>query len=107
MIYATSDDYTQEELELASAKLDELAFGRINGIGFDNLTVFQREKIQQATLMQAKYYKEYGIDAGNIQSFSVLDTSITLTDGSASVPPGVSANAYMLLKQTGLLYRGI
>ena len=39
-------------------------FNRIRKIGLDNLTVFQKEKVQKATLLQAQYYSDYGIDNG-------------------------------------------
>lgn len=104
--YATSDTLDQELLELASSKIDELTFNRIQAIGFTNLTTFQQEKIEKATLLQAKYYEDYGTDAEALGGFSVSGLSMSFNGNkSSSTPSGVSPGAYMLLKQTGLMSR--
>lgn len=106
MAYATSDKLSTELLELASSKVDELTFNRIVAKGIDNLTEFQKEKIQKATLLQAQYYEDYGTDAEALSGFSVSGLSMSLA-GNSSVPSGVSPGAYMLLKQTGLMSRAV
>lgn len=103
MAYATSDKYNDELLELASSKIDDLTFNRINAIGFNNLTSFQKSKIESATLAQAEYYDTYGTDVEALASVSVLDTSMSF--GSTSSYPGTSSVAIMELKQTGLMQR--
>ena len=104
--YATSDTLDQELLELASSKIDELTFNRIQAKGFENLTSFQQDKIAKATLLQAKYYEDYGTDAEVLGSFSVSGLSMSFNgDKASSTPSGVSPSAYMLLKQTGLMSR--
>lgn len=104
MVYATSDVYDAEILELASSKVDELTFNRIVAIGFDNLTDFQKDKIQKATLKQAEYYDDYGIDAEALSGFSLAGVSMSLQTGSY---PGVSKMTISLLKQTGLMIRQV
>lgn len=104
MAYAESEVIDSELLELASEKVDDLTFNRIRGIGFDNLTTFQKEKIQKATLLQAQYYSDYGTESGGLSGFNVSGLSMSFSAG-ASVPDGVSQAAYMLLKQTGLMGR--
>jgi hypothetical protein len=104
MVYAASNVLSSELLELASSKIDELTFNRIVSIGFINLTPFQRAKVEAATLLQAKYYDDYGTDPNGINGFSVSGLSMSINSNS-SAPPGVSSGAYMLLKQTGLMNR--
>lgn len=104
MAYAVSDTFSSELLELASSKVDELTFNRIQAAGIANLTAFQQGKIIAATLLQAQYYDDYGTDPGTLGSFSVSGLSMSL-NGNSNVPSGVSPGAYMLLKQTGLMSR--
>jgi len=104
MTYATSDTLSQELLELASSKIDELTFNRIVTIDFTNLTAFQQDKIKRATLLQAQFYEDYGIDTESLSGFSVSGLSMSFSGGS-SAPSGVSPGANMLLKQTGLMSR--
>jgi hypothetical protein len=104
MAYATSDTLSSELLELASSKIDELTFNRIQAIGITNLTAFQQNRIKEATLLQAQYYNDYGADPGAISSFNISGLSMSLNSNS-SVPSGVSPAAYSLLKQTGLMNR--
>lgn len=104
MAYATSETLNTELLELASSKIDELTFNRIQAQGFDNLTAFQRGLVEKATLLQAQYYDDYGIDMDGLSGFNVSGLSMNFSD-SCSKPLGVSTAAYMLLKQTGLMSR--
>jgi len=102
--YATSDTLSSELLDLASSKIDELTYNRIPARGFENLTTFQQDKIQKATLQQAQYYDDYGTDPGVLSGFSVSGLSMSLA-GNSETPQGVSPGAFMLLKQTGLMCR--
>jgi len=102
--YATSDTLSEEVLELASSKIDELTFNRIRAIGFENLTEFQKSIIKKANLLQAQYYEDYGTDVETLSGFSVSGLSMSF-DNNSSTPHGVNPAAYMLLKQTGLMNR--
>lgn len=104
MAYVTSDTLSEEVLELASSKIDEITYNRIRVIGFENLTEFQKGIIEKATLLQAQYYEDYGTDADGFSGFSVPGLSMNFGPNS-SAPSGVSSAAYMLLKQTGLMNR--
>ena len=104
MAYATSDTLSQELLELASSKIDELTFNRVVPIGLEGLTAFQEDKIKRATLLQAQFYEDYGIDMESLSGFSVSGLSMSFSGGN-SAPSGVSPGANMLLKQTGLMSR--
>jgi hypothetical protein len=102
MTYATSDTLSAELLELASSKVDELTYNRIGGIGFANLTDFQKNKIEQATLYQAQYYRDYGVEAELLSGFSLLDVNMSFVQQGVR---GVHPMALSLLKQTGLMSR--
>ncbi len=97
-----------EKLQLAEIKIDELTFNRIRARGFYNLTPFQQEKIKQAVCRQADYILENGYDEDGIQSYSVLDISISMSNSSREASrQSVDAVALALLKQTGLMCRRI
>ena len=102
MTYATSDTLKDELLELASSKIDELCYGRIQGIGFNNLTPYQQKQIEKATLAQAQFYEDYGTEPEQLRSMSVGSYSISL---GASGYSGVSKAAITYLKLTGLMTR--
>lgn len=104
MVYATSETLSTELLELASSKVDELTFNRINAIGFNNLTEFQKGLIEKATLAQAQYYEYYGTDVEALNNISVGSFSIGMNNG-GSTYKGVSNAVITYLKQTGLMCR--
>lgn len=119
-MYATTDYYLTEYggeipadsvakyLKLASEKIDTATFNRIVHIGFDKLTPFQQEKIQLATCMQADYMRENGVEPLAVQSYSVLDISVTVGDSSSEAARmGMASMALELLKKTGLCWRGM
>ena len=92
----------------ASEKVDELTFNRIVKIGFDNLTDFQKEKVQRAVCLHADCIYENGTEMGQISSYSVLDISVTVDNkNSTEAKYGVNSDTYNLLKQTGLTCRVI
>lgn len=107
MDYATSKEYSEELLEMASSKVDELTFNRIKGIGFNNLTSYQKGLVEKATIAQAKYYDDYGTDVGAMSGFSLLDTSISFKDTGINRYVGVSPITVTYLKQTGLMNRTV
>lgn len=96
-------------IRLAEIKVDELTFNRIRHTGFENLTEFQQEKIKQAVQLQADYITENGFDEVNVQSYDVLDISVTVAQNKTSEADrlNVSPAALILLKQTGLMCRRI
>lgn len=96
-------------ISLAMLKIDELTFNRIQHIGFENLTGFQKEKIKMAVCEQTDYISENGYEETQVQSFDVLDISVTMAqDGSSQADRlHVSPVALAFLKQTGLMCRRI
>ena len=109
----TGKKIPEEELDkyltLASEKIDDITFNRIEGIGFDKLTTFQKECIQKAVCYQAEYYFEHGATAsiGKVSSFSVLDISINTSKEEETDAEKVSMDeiAYMHIKKSGLTSR--
>lgn len=97
----------EDNLELASVKIDEMTFGRINGVGFDNLTPFQRECIRKATCYQAQYIIENGYDETDVSSYTVGKLSVTQgQQESTSSKYHMNPTALALLRKSGLMWRG-
>lgn len=101
----------RELLDLAEMKVDEVTFNRIRGIGFDNLTEFQKDKVRKAVCVQADYIQEYGgytDGEPQIESYSVLDISVSVSGKqTAAERAGMATLAYKLLEQTGLMRRAL
>ena len=101
----------QELLDLAEMKVDEVTFNRIRGIGFDNLTEFQKDKVRKAVCVQADYIQEYGgytDGEPQIESYSVLDISVSVSGKqTAAERAGMATLAYKLLEQTGFMRRAL
>lgn len=69
-MYITYDEYVdlggtildkenaQKYIELASYDIDNLTFNRINKIGFENLTDFQKLVIKKSVMLQAEFRSE-------------------------------------------------
>ena len=102
------DRYLQE----ASEKIDSITFNRIVAKGFDNLTEFQKEKVQKAVCYQAEYIFENGYndeDNQDIASYSVLDISVNVktdVEKTQAEKECMSEKAYDLINKTGLTTRG-
>ena len=93
----------EERRNLAISRLNELTFGRLEAIGIDNLTPFQRGKVLAAIDVQMQYIADNG-DSGELTSISVLDVSMSFKENE-TVPTGISPNAYNLMQATGLMCR--
>lgn len=96
------DGKAKEFLALASEDADIATFCRIRDIGFDELTIFQQDRVQRAVCMQAENLYLGGDSAavGDI-------TDVKLGDYSSSgknpgVRRGFSKRAMAVLAQTGL-----
>ena len=102
----------EEYLKLASEKIDEVTFNRIVGIGFDNLTDFQKEKVKESVCAQADYIYENGYnDEDNVDfaSYSVLDITVNAKDiaetNTEAKKKHMSSYAYDQINKTGLTCR--
>ena len=94
---------------MAQEKIDSVTHNRIVSIGFNNLTNFQKEKIEEAICSQADYIYENGYnheENDDISSYSVLDISVNVdnSDRKQTVANklGMSEYAYDCIKKTGL-----
>ena len=105
---AIPNDKVESMLKEAQEKIDSITYNRIVGIGFDNLTEFQKEKVRDAICTQADYMYEHGYNDENdadISSYSVLDISVNVDRNNketSAKKAHMSERAYDLIKQTGL-----
>lgn len=120
--YVTPQEYTTlgydtipaEDLERylndASRNVDTLTFNRIVARGFDRLTDFQQEIVQDVVCRQADFlYENADAIASILDSYSINSVSMTFGSGfNVSVAEGVPVQntVYSILKQTGLCWRG-
>ena len=103
----------EKNLKLAQNKINRITFNRIVGIGFDNLTEFQKEKVRESICYQADYIFKNGYnneDNSDISSYSVLDISVNVQskDNSSKTKAELecmSEMAYDAIVQTGLTSR--
>ncbi len=99
------EEKLNSKLERASDQIDALTFNRIVGIGFDNLTEFQKDKVKKAVCLHANFMDQYGeyIDMP-LSGFSAGSTSVSFN---ANKVNGVTTTQEVLnyLKQTGLTCR--
>lgn len=93
------------KLEKATDQINALTYNRIIGIGFDNLTEFQKDKIKKAACLHADFMEQYGeyIDMP-LSGFSAGSISVNFN---AQRVNGVTTTQEVLnyLKQTGLTCR--
>ena len=108
-----SDEDIEKYLKLAQNKIDRITFNRIVGIGFENLTEFQKEKVREAICYQADYIFKNGYDdedKNDISSYSVLDISVSVKNKSEDSKTIAEREcmdkmAYDAIVQTGLAQR--
>ena len=103
-----SEAELEQKLMLASLDIDSLTYNRINSVGFDNLTEFQKERIKLSICLHAEFMAEYGemLDSP-ISGYSAGTTSVQFKQDNIISQNGVktSNSAFNLLKQTGLTVR--
>ena len=117
-MYITYDDYinmggtlldeecAKKYIELASLDIDNLTFNRINKIGFDNLTEFQKSTIKKVVMLQTDFRadNEDWLNSA-ISQYSINGVNINYGNSKTiSVINGVfiPINTFSTLKQTGL-----
>ena len=118
MTYITYDEYIsmggtlldeecgKKYIELASYDIDNLTFNRINKIGFDNLTEFQKSTIKKVVMLQADFRSdnEDWLNSA-ISQYSINGVNINYGNSKTiSVINGIfiPTNVFAILKQTGL-----
>lgn len=104
------DKYLQE----ATEKIDSITYNRIVAKGYNNLTLFQKDKIQKAVCYQAEYILKNGFndeEKEDISSYSVLDISVNVkskddSEKTQAEKKCMSEMAYDSISKTGLTTRG-
>lgn len=103
------EDDQRKALIQASRHVDSLTFNRIVGIGFDNLTEYQKEIIREVVCQQADFETENAdMISSVLSSYSI--NGVSMQFGSAwnvYTDKGVAMrrDTYSLLCQTGLCCR--
>lgn len=107
-------DLTDGELERciaqAEADVDAMTFCRIRVLGFDGLSLFQRERVEQAVCQQVNFKVQYGEQLENpLAAYSINGVSMTWDSERLRRVGGVytSGSILTLLEQTGLTCRGL
>lgn len=93
------------KLEKATDQINSLTYNRIIGIGFDNLTEFQQDKIKKAVCIHADFIEQYG-EYINMPLSEFTAGSISVSFNAEKIN-GVTTTQEVLnyLKQTGLTCR--
>lgn len=56
----TITEKISSKLEKATDQINSLTYNRIIGLGFDNLTPFQQDKVKKAICIHADFVEQYG-----------------------------------------------
>ena len=101
------DEEAEKALKQASRHIDILTYRRIAGVGFDNLTPFQKETVKEVCCMMADFESTNASMINSlINSYSINGASITFSGESANcqLVNGiiVQRNVYEILSLTGL-----
>lgn len=120
--YVTSAEYAElgytdipsesldKYLKDASRNIDTLTFNRIIAKGFDNLTEFQQELVQEVCCKQAEFlYDNADAIASILDSYSINGVSMKFGSGfNVAIENGlpIQSTTLSLLQQTGLCWRG-
>lgn len=118
MVYVDNDYYSSnggdiipatklgKQLKRASRHIDTLTFNRIVGIGFENLTEFQKEIIKEVVCTLADFeYENEEVITSVLSSYSINGVSMNFGDSwNVKVEKGIAIpmELYQTLKQTGL-----
>ena len=104
------DNDIEKSLKRAESDINSLTFNRINQIGFDNLTDFQKEMVKQAVVDHADFTFEYGDMLTNpLSSYGINGVSMAWDNSKVQFKDNVytSNGVISLLDQTGLTYLGV
>lgn len=103
------DAELEKYLKQASRHIDSLTYNRIVGKGFDRLTQFQREIIQEVCCIQAEFeYQNREIFDMILQGYSINGVSMQFGESwNVTTPKGIPMrrDVYEQLCQTGLCCR--
>ena len=96
-------------LDEASNDIDSLTFNRIRAKQFDNLTDYQKEKIQTVICeLMEFHYNNKDFLTSIFNQYNVNGTGFDMNNSNYIILNGVPIlkNTYKKLEQTGLTYRG-
>ena len=103
------DGDLERVLRQASRHIDSLTFNRIVAAGFDHMTAFQQETIQEVVCMQADFEYENADEINTIlSSYSINGVSAQFgSSWNVFMEKGIAMkrDVYSLLMQTGLCCR--
>lgn len=105
------DEELASALRIASRHIDSLTYNRINGIGFENLTPFQKDIIREVVCQQADFEHENADEINSIlSSYSINGVSAQFgSSWNIFTDKGIAMkrDTYALLCQTGLCWLGM
>lgn len=105
------EDKIEEKLKEASRHIDTLTYNRIVGKGFENLTKFQQDIIQEVVCKLADFeYENSDVIESILSSYSINGVSMNFgSNWNIKVQNGVVIKKadYSLLEQTGLTCRNL
>lgn len=96
--------------ERAETDIDTLTFNRITAVGFDNLTDFQRERVQRSLIWQVNFINDnIELLDSPLSAYSISGVSMSFDKSKVVSLDGVitTRQVYNVLMQTGLCYRGL
>ena len=106
-----NEEEVEKRLKKASRHVDILTFNRIISVGFDNLTDFQKDIIQEVVCELAEFeYENEDLINSVLQSYSINGVSMSIGNSqNVRIQNGVVIlnEQYSILQQTGLCCRVI
>lgn len=103
------EDALERALKQASRHIDTLTFNRINAIGYNNLTDFQKDILKEVVCLQADFEVENEDELASVlSSYSINGVSASFgASWNVMTQQGVAMkrDVYALLSQTGLTCR--
>ena len=94
------DEELDKYLMRASLKVDIATYNRT--LDFENLSEYEKNKVQQAVCAEAEAIYKYGENESNVASYSIGDVSVSLNAGTSAL---TSAIAVQYLNLTNLTCR--
>lgn len=106
-----NEEEVEKRLKKASRHVDILTFNRIISVGFNNLTDFQKDIIQEVVCELAEFeYENEELINSVLQSYSINGVSFSIGNSqNVRIQDGVVIlnDLYSILQQTGLCCRVI
>lgn len=105
-----TDENASHFLSLASRQANNLCRGKIEGIGFNKLSLFRQESIKEVVCQQAEFlFENESMLSTYMNSYAINGVSMQFgnswnlyTENGVAIPKAV----YQTLLRTGLCYRG-